>query len=331
MAEPPKKEQQAPALALALEDYDDITKCAICHDILSQTKIAVTCMHRFCSECIEHTLRTNDTNECPLCRESLPSRRWLRNDPAMDSLIEFLYGDVQAYEEAESKRIEQIAQAFAPQYKHLEVEAKNQKDRANKEPKATLPQYKPQSQHQRVAAERAGGRAGAKAHHAVSGGVTKQKPKGAGGGTRAKVPPTRARVPATNHTPLGLQMRVNPHPRSRLPTANKPYVNVPRGKECKVRHAAAALKNMLKNSTEGNNTTLNLTLYIANALTVDSQTRDDGKAKTDLTVLEGEEDLEALHASSRYFKDSHEAIWLYYLEAPIDEGPREGASTDQGA
>lgn len=69
--------------------------CPICLDILNQTMTTRDCLHRFCSACINKSLRTGN-KECPTCRKKLTSRRCLRADPNFDQLIEKIYnGDHQ--------------------------------------------------------------------------------------------------------------------------------------------------------------------------------------------------------------------------------------------
>ncbi|XP_068466699.1 putative E3 ubiquitin-protein ligase RING1a [Phaseolus vulgaris] len=56
------------------------------------------CLHRFCKECIEKSMRLG-INECPICRVRVPSRRSLREDPNFDNLISALVPDIDKYEE----------------------------------------------------------------------------------------------------------------------------------------------------------------------------------------------------------------------------------------
>ena len=55
---------------------DDGLHCPVCMLILKKTKVVMTCLHRFCEECIDKCLRLNK-NECPACRAHVPSRRSL--------------------------------------------------------------------------------------------------------------------------------------------------------------------------------------------------------------------------------------------------------------
>ncbi|GFZ03032.1 similar to RING 1B [Actinidia rufa] len=58
------------------------------------------CLHRFCRECIDKSMRLGN-NECPACRAHCASRRSLRDDPNFDALIAVLYPDIDKYEEEE--------------------------------------------------------------------------------------------------------------------------------------------------------------------------------------------------------------------------------------
>ncbi|CAG9467088.1 unnamed protein product [Pedinophyceae sp. YPF-701] len=80
------------------------TQCAICMEVIKKCKTIPTCMHRFCTECIESSLRLAKP-ECPFCRVAIGNRRVVKPDPAYDQLIEALYGNVEEYER---KREEQM-------------------------------------------------------------------------------------------------------------------------------------------------------------------------------------------------------------------------------
>ena len=69
-------------------------RCAICLDILQNTRIVRECLHRFCESCIEQALTFQNVEavggrrkECPICRVYIPSRRSLAPDTYMDTLI----------------------------------------------------------------------------------------------------------------------------------------------------------------------------------------------------------------------------------------------------
>jgi hypothetical protein len=75
-----------------LEDIiSEDMKCPICLGPIDTTLTATTCLHRFCSECLERSLRVNlgpkDHHDCPSCRAKLASRRSSKRDSRFDELI----------------------------------------------------------------------------------------------------------------------------------------------------------------------------------------------------------------------------------------------------
>ncbi|KAF5732579.1 putative E3 ubiquitin-protein ligase RING1a [Tripterygium wilfordii] len=75
-------------------------QCPICLGIIRKTRTVMECLHRFCRECIDKSMRLGN-NECPACRTHCASRRSLRDDPNFDALIAALYPDIDKYEEQE--------------------------------------------------------------------------------------------------------------------------------------------------------------------------------------------------------------------------------------
>ncbi|KAK7324708.1 hypothetical protein VNO77_28491 [Canavalia gladiata] len=82
-----------------LEIRKDV-QCPICLGIIKKTRTVMECLHRFCRECIDKSMRMGN-NECPACRTHCASRRSLRDDPNYDALIAALYPDIEKYEEEE--------------------------------------------------------------------------------------------------------------------------------------------------------------------------------------------------------------------------------------
>ncbi|KAM7277468.1 hypothetical protein ACFE04_019334 [Oxalis oulophora] len=85
---------------LQLEEFRKDLKCPICLGIIRKTKTAMECLHRFCGECIDKSIRIG-RKECPTCRSHLASRRSLRDDPNHDALVFALFGDIDNYEKEE--------------------------------------------------------------------------------------------------------------------------------------------------------------------------------------------------------------------------------------
>lgn len=67
-------------------------RCAICLDYIRSTRTVVECLHRFCEDCIERSLRMG-RNECPICRAAVPSKRSLAADPDFDRIVNSILGD----------------------------------------------------------------------------------------------------------------------------------------------------------------------------------------------------------------------------------------------
>ena len=62
------------------------------------------CMHRFCGACIQRCLR-GGKQECPSCRQHVPSRRSLRRDTNFDAAISKIFPDLKDHERRANKRI----------------------------------------------------------------------------------------------------------------------------------------------------------------------------------------------------------------------------------
>ncbi|KAI3510402.1 hypothetical protein L1887_17369 [Cichorium endivia] len=107
-------------------------QCPICLGIIRKTRTVMECLHRFCRECIDKSMRLGN-NECPACRAHCASRRSLRDDPNYDALIAVLYPDIDKYEaeefafhEEEKARNKQI-QASIAQTSRRQLEALGKK------------------------------------------------------------------------------------------------------------------------------------------------------------------------------------------------------------
>ncbi|KAJ4901688.1 putative E3 ubiquitin-protein ligase RING1a [Raphanus sativus] len=84
-------------------DLGEIRKdvqCPICLGIIKKTRTVMECLHRFCRECIDKSMRLGN-NECPACRKHCASRRSLRDDPKFDALIAALFTNIDSYEQEE--------------------------------------------------------------------------------------------------------------------------------------------------------------------------------------------------------------------------------------
>ncbi|PIA36581.1 hypothetical protein AQUCO_03300048v1 [Aquilegia coerulea] len=97
--------------------------CPICLGIMQQTHAVNECLHRFCKECIEQSLRLVN-HECPACRKHLPSKRNLRKDTRYDRIIMAFYpnindesNDDMALDEEDRAHNKQMQISFAETFK----------------------------------------------------------------------------------------------------------------------------------------------------------------------------------------------------------------------
>ncbi|XP_048138944.1 putative E3 ubiquitin-protein ligase RING1a isoform X1 [Rhodamnia argentea] len=91
-------EEKPEFVYVKLSDIRKDVQCPICLGIIRKTRTVMECLHRFCRECIDKSMRLGN-NECPACRTHCASRRSLRDDPNFDALIAALYPDIDKYEE----------------------------------------------------------------------------------------------------------------------------------------------------------------------------------------------------------------------------------------
>ncbi|CAM6033792.1 unnamed protein product [Sphagnum compactum] len=84
-------------MSVCLPDIRKEMQCPICLGIIRKTRTVMECLHRFCRECIDKSMRLGN-NECPACRAHCASRRSLRDDPKFDNLVAALYPNVDHYE-----------------------------------------------------------------------------------------------------------------------------------------------------------------------------------------------------------------------------------------
>jgi len=91
-------------VSLPLGQFTKELQCPICLQLLSKTLTVMECLHRFCSECVNSSLRLGK-KECPVCRVGCATRRSLRPDLKFDELIHSMYGDLEVHEENVAKMI----------------------------------------------------------------------------------------------------------------------------------------------------------------------------------------------------------------------------------
>ncbi|KAL0865643.1 hypothetical protein Bca101_044761 [Brassica carinata] len=84
--------------SVELEDIRKYVQCPICLGIIRKTRTVMGCLHRFCQECIDKSMRFGN-HECPACRKHCASRRSLRPDPKFDAFIAATFGNIDSNEE----------------------------------------------------------------------------------------------------------------------------------------------------------------------------------------------------------------------------------------
>ena len=64
-------------------------ECPICLDVLNNPYIIPECCHRFCKVCIHQSISSGN-NECPTCRVHITTKRSLRKDAMVESLLKIV-------------------------------------------------------------------------------------------------------------------------------------------------------------------------------------------------------------------------------------------------
>jgi E3 ubiquitin-protein ligase RNF1/2 len=99
-----------PNISVTVRDLNTYITCVVCLGIIRQCTIVLNCLHRFCSKCINDSLRFGN-KECPQCRAHCPSKRNLRPDPVFDSIISLIYPDLDETEAERENETERIIRA----------------------------------------------------------------------------------------------------------------------------------------------------------------------------------------------------------------------------
>ena len=93
---------------LPLGQFTKELQCPICLGLLDTTLTSMECLHRFCSDCVNSSIR-KVKKECPVCRVECATRRAFRPDSLFDELITMMYGDdMDEYEEKIEKETEEL-------------------------------------------------------------------------------------------------------------------------------------------------------------------------------------------------------------------------------
>ena len=81
--------------------------CIICLGIIRSATAVADCLHRFCAQCINQSLR-HHKKQCPQCRVACPSHRNLRKDDMFDHIIGSIYPDLEKAEYDREKAAEAL-------------------------------------------------------------------------------------------------------------------------------------------------------------------------------------------------------------------------------
>jgi len=88
------------------ERVKNLLKCPVCLEIYREPVYIKECMHRFCRQCIERIIRSQNNKGCPFCRIPLGSKRVLRNDYFTDDVISKVIPNLSDYIVKEEEREE---------------------------------------------------------------------------------------------------------------------------------------------------------------------------------------------------------------------------------
>ncbi|KFK42721.1 ubiquitin-protein ligase rnf1 2 [Arabis alpina] len=104
-----EEESKSEFIKLQLGNIRRDVQCPICLGIIKKTRTVMECLHRFCRECIDKSMRLGN-NECPACRKHCASRRSLRDDPNFDAFIAASFQDIDKFEAEIQSSIAQVSQ-----------------------------------------------------------------------------------------------------------------------------------------------------------------------------------------------------------------------------
>ncbi|CAL6280885.1 unnamed protein product [Bathycoccus prasinos] len=88
--------------------YRDVradTRCSICWGTVKNCVTVRVCLHRFCNDCVQESIRKNQMC-CPECRAKVASRRDFVKDPKFDAIVSAIYaakGGAESYDEKEER------------------------------------------------------------------------------------------------------------------------------------------------------------------------------------------------------------------------------------
>ena len=126
-----EEEQQGKTKKVVL--YRDVradTRCSICWGTVKNCVTVRVCLHRFCNECVQESIRKNQMC-CPECRAKVASRRDFVRDPKFDEIVNAIYaakGGAESYDEKEEKFSRKEATTILEDNLEKQREEKNRYD-----------------------------------------------------------------------------------------------------------------------------------------------------------------------------------------------------------
>ncbi|EGD82592.1 hypothetical protein PTSG_11982 [Salpingoeca rosetta] len=113
--QPQKVISDGRSVSVPIHIFNEEVRCPICLGLIENTYTAMSCLHRFCAECIQKCLRLGK-KECPTCRAPLASRRRLRRDDMFDQIISTVYPSRDIYDEQQSALVDKTLESSNRQF-----------------------------------------------------------------------------------------------------------------------------------------------------------------------------------------------------------------------
>ena len=113
--------------------YRDVradTRCSICWGTVKNCVTVRVCLHRFCNDCVQESIRKNQMC-CPECRAKVASRRDFVKDPKFDAIVSAIYaakGGAESYDEKEERFSRKEATTILEDNLEKQREEKNRYD-----------------------------------------------------------------------------------------------------------------------------------------------------------------------------------------------------------
>lgn len=134
---PGGRDYDEPLVEVPRHIFDNIIneelKCPICLGTIEKTFTVSACLHRFCSDCLQRSLRVDlgqkSHHECPACRAKMASRRDARPNPKFDEVIESFMNAYAGKPFAPLKCLENDAVVVSPKEKKRKADQDKDTDK----------------------------------------------------------------------------------------------------------------------------------------------------------------------------------------------------------